>query len=92
MSSGAGSCYVERIGELLADGYLVPVHGSDIRLTPAGVRRLHELIHDGLLYTAKREDNVQLTYKGLRVLLACADRPVKPRRVIKRIPVQRRGE
>lgn len=82
--------YIERVEQLLADGYLVNDRSSDVRLTSKGVAKLHELIHEGYLVMARREENVGLTNKGLAVLLACADRPMKPRKEIRRIPVQRK--
>jgi predicted transcriptional regulator len=82
--------YAQRIDELLNDGYLVNDRGADVRLTSKGVARLHALIDDGFMIMARRDDNVRLTNKGVAVLLACADRPVKPRREIKRVPVNRK--
>lgn len=82
--------YAQRVAELLCDGYLVNDRRSDIRLTPKGLAKLHDLIDSGFLIVANRQDNVRLTDKGVAVLFACADRKIKPRREIKRIPVQRK--
>jgi hypothetical protein len=82
--------YAERIGQLLVDGYITN-RCVDVRLTPKGIAKLHEFIHNGYLVMANREDTVRLTQKGFSVLLACADRPTKPKKNdIKRIPVQRK--
>lgn len=81
--------YVERVDELLIDGYLINDRLTNVRLTEKGVAQLHNLIHQGYLVMARREDNVQLTQKGIAVLLACADRPIRPRQ-IKHIPIQRK--
>lgn len=83
--------YAQRVAELLCDGYLANDRRADIRLTPKGIAKLHDLIDSGFLILANRNENVRLTDKGVAVLFACADRPVnKPRREIKRIPVQRK--
>lgn len=82
--------YAQRIEELLRDGYLVNDRSADIRLTTKGVAQLHQLIDDGFLVISHRAENVRVTHKGVAVLLATADRPVKPRREIKNIPVQRK--
>jgi hypothetical protein len=82
--------YIERVGQLLSDGYLMNDRSADVRLTSKGVAKLHDLIHEGYMIMASREDNVRLTNKGVAVLLACADRPARPRREIKRVPVQRK--
>lgn len=82
--------YAQRIAELLCDGYLAKDRRTDVRLTPKGLAKLHDLIDSGFLIIANRNDNVHVTDKGVAVLFACADRPAKPRREIKRIPVQRK--
>lgn len=71
--------YAERVGQLLSDGYVVNDRNANVRLTAKGVARLHQLIHEGYLMMAARENNVKLTQKGVAVLLACADRPAKPK-------------
>lgn len=73
--------YLQRLEDLVLDGYLAFPPGDQVLLTSKGVENMQFMLQQGLVKLACREPrHAQLTQKGLSVLMACADRPLKSNR------------
>lgn len=70
--------YADRFAQLINDGYLM--HNSQLVLTDRGRAQIDWLRNNGYV---KYQAVPHLTSQGLRVLMACADRPIphKPRKI-----------